>query len=309
MERSHLTGRHRWRAPEGPLLPRPDRSAREKRLAAVLLLVTALSIVIVHRYHHAPLLEFDGWLSSGVFAVSLLTILGVHEYGHHVVARRHGMSISLPIFLPAPFFVGTLGAILRVHDRPRSRTALLQMGASGPIAGFLVLTALWLSRLWLFGPLPQTGEPLTRPLLWWLLAAPLPGPVPALTTDDPVAYACWVGALVTALNLLPFGQLDGGHIISAIAPNYARQIGWGVCASLVALGFLWPGWWAWLLAIYLLAPKSPSQHPPATFIGRGRTKHPREVGRTTRGVPPQRGALVAAAVWLVWVVCFTPIPW
>jgi membrane-associated protease RseP (regulator of RpoE activity) len=252
---------------------------------------TALSIVIVHRLNHGPWQDLEGWLSSAVFAGVLLGILGLHEMGHHFVARRHGMHVSWPLFLPAPFFVGTLGAILRVHDRPRSRTALLEMGASGPISGFLALTAIWAVRLWLGGPVQEGGEVLARPLLWWALSAPLPGPVPLLTTDDPAAYAGWVGALVTAMNLLPFGQLDGGHVACAIDPEQSRRVGWITSAILLGVGFAWMGWWAWLLAIHLMA-----------------TRHPMFVVESSRPLTPRarRVAWLAAAVFLC---CFTPIPW
>src|SRR5688572_10832056 len=100
----------RWRAPDGPLVPRADKAARERWLAAILFAATAISVVVVHR------LGGRGWLESVTFAATLLGFLVAHELGHRAVARAHGMTVSLPLFLPAPFFVGTLGAILRVHD-------------------------------------------------------------------------------------------------------------------------------------------------------------------------------------------------
>lgn len=263
---------------------------RERRIAVTAFVATAVSVVVVHRWNADVFLSARGWVDSAVFAAVLLAILGAHELGHHLVARRHGMHVSLPLFLPAPFFVGTLGAILRVHDRPRTRTALLEMGAAGPLAGFVVLVLALSVRLATGGP-EIGGEVLGRPLVWWLLASPAPGPVPALTTADPVCYAAWVGCLVTAMNLLPFGQLDGGHVMVALAPGPARVIGGIVSVLLVGLGFSWPGWWAWLLAIHLLA-----------------TRRPMSV-QVSGPSPGPRARWAAMAAGVVWVLCFSPAPW
>lgn len=253
-------------------------------------LATSVSVILVHRWNAGGLFSARGWIDSWVFAVVLLGILGAHELGHHLVARRHGMQVSLPLFLPAPFFVGTLGAILRVHDRPRTRTALLEMGAAGPLAGFVALVVALVVRF-AFGPPVETGEVLGRPLIWWLVCGLGPGPVPALTTADPVCYAVWVGCLVTAMNLLPFGQLDGGHVMVAVAPGAARRIGWLVSAVLVALGALWAGWWAWVVAIHLVASRRPM------------------VVLASEAGPSRRAYGAAVAVIVVLVLCFSPAPW
>lgn len=273
------------------MVPRPDRRRRERQLAGVLLFATTVSIALVHRYQQGTKPIADGWGDSATFAVALLSILGVHELGHHAVARHHGMRVSLPLFLPAPFFVGTLGAILRIHDRPRSRGALLEMGASGPLLGFVGIAALWALDLWVVGPREASGELLSRPLLWWVLSYPLPGEVPALSADDPIAYAGWVGALVTSLNLLPFGQLDGGHISCALSPARSRTVSLVVSGLLLLMGILWPGWWAWLLAIHALA------------------------ARQSMGISGKdellsvRSRLCALAALVAWACCFTPVPW
>lgn len=263
---------------------------RERRVAVTSFVATAVSVVVVHRWNSATSSPSGSWLDSAVFAVVLLAILGAHELGHHLVARRHGMTVSWPLFLPAPFFVGTLGALLRVHDRPRTRTALLEMGAAGPLAGFVVLATALCVRIAMGTP-EIGGDVLGRPLLWWLIAGMAPGPTPLLTTADPVCYAVWVGCLVTAMNLLPFGQLDGGHVATALSPRSARYVGIGVAVLLGGLGFAWAGWWAWLVAIHLLA-----------------TRRPMSV-QTSGPLPSHRaqGAALAAAV--VWGACFSPAPW
>ncbi|MEQ1569713.1 MAG: site-2 protease family protein, partial [Myxococcota bacterium] len=182
---------------------------RERWLASVLFVATAASVVVVHRWSGDA-----GWYDSALFATTLLGFLGAHEIGHRAVGRAHGMSVSLPLFLPAPFFVGTLGAVLRVHDRPRTRTALLEMGIAGPIAGWLVLVVACVARTAWSAP-SGAGEPLRSPALWSVTSWLIRGEVAPLTTGDPVGYALWVGCLVTAMNLLPFGQLDGGHVMVA----------------------------------------------------------------------------------------------
>ncbi|MEZ4236006.1 MAG: site-2 protease family protein [Myxococcota bacterium] len=227
------------------------------------------------------------WAEAATFCAVLLAILGAHELGHHAVGRRHGLRVSMPLFLPAPFLVGTLGAILAIRDRPRSRSALLELGAAGPLAGFAVIAAVTALHLATATPQPG-GDPLARPLLWWLLGA-LTGGVPPLTTADPVGYALWVGCLVTAMNLLPFGQLDGGHVAAALAPRSVRASRWAVTAGLVALGALWPPWWAWLGAVWVLAARRPwpAEGPP----------------------PSRRARLVALVTVGVFALCFTPSPW
>ncbi|MEQ1505057.1 MAG: site-2 protease family protein, partial [Myxococcota bacterium] len=242
---------HRWRAPTGPLVPRPDAARFERAGAIGSFLATAVSVVLVHRWNAG------GWADAVVFCVALLAILGAHELGHHVVGRRHGLRLSLPVFLPAPFFVGTLGALIQVRDRPRSRTALLEMGAAGPLAGFAVITVLVALHL-AFGAPDATGEPLARPLVWQAIGWATTGGAPPLSTADPVGYAAWVGCLVTAMNLLPIGTLDGGHVLAAVDPRRSRWVGWIATGGLVALGIAWPPWWAWAAATRILAWRAPA---------------------------------------------------
>lgn len=264
----------RWRAHEGGLLRRPDPEIRERWLAAALFGATALSVALVQ---------------SATFAAALLAILGVHEAAHRIVARAHGMRVSLPLFLPAPFFVGTLGAVIRLEDRPPGRTALAETAAAGPLAG--LVAALVAMALALAGDPPGGGDPLARPLAWGVLSAVLRGGSAPLTTADPLGYAAWVGCLVTAMNLLPFGQLDGGHLSSALAPGRARAVGTAVTVALGVLGFAWPWWWAWALALHLLG----AGHPLAV-------EEPREP-------PSLRARVLAGACVAAFAACFVPVPW
>lgn len=223
------------------------------------------------------------------FAGSLLAILLAHELGHYVVARRHGVAVSLPYFLPAPFGVGTVGAVIRLRSPVPSRRATLEIGAAGPLAGLAVaLPLLFLGfalsevREVASAPLASGVSPLS--LLRALLRGdPLLGPgagAAAFLGDSavtwaarrlvfgglgpgydvalhPVGFAAWFGLLVTALNLVPAGQLDGGHVLYALlGQKRAFQVARIVAAALLAAGLLlswnWLVWWfltRWLIGL------------------------------------------------------------
>jgi membrane-associated protease RseP (regulator of RpoE activity) len=224
------------------------------------------------------------------FAASLLVILLAHELGHFLAARRHGVDASWPFFIPAPLLslVGTLGAVIRLREVPRTRAALLDIGAAGPLAGFVVAVpvvflGMKLSTIGgLQGPLVpytlldgllqrvQTGDwPVLRdgvdlgePLLFqlaerWVFGAQS---LTHVIKIHPVAVAGWFGLLVTALNLLPLGQLDGGHVLFAASPRLHKLLGRPFSLLLMGLGLLTPftGWLFWgVLTATLL-----SRHPP-----------------------------------------------
>src|SRR6267143_1255468 len=163
------------------------------------------------------------------FAATLLLILLAHEMGHYLYCRYYGVYATLPFFIPAPTLIGTLGAVIRIRSPIRSRNALFDIGIAGPIAGFVVAVATLLVALALSKPAPsglgpsdlELGYPLIFHLVHWMMAAVAPiHPVAALPLDrvylHPMAVASWGGMIATALNLLPSGQLDGGHIIYAL---------------------------------------------------------------------------------------------
>ncbi|MBK7578808.1 MAG: site-2 protease family protein [Myxococcales bacterium] len=166
---------------------------------------------------------FRGWLQGWRFAVPLLSILLCHEFGHYIAARIHRVPASLPYFIPFPKFspFGTFGAVIVMPKRIRSANALLDIGAAGPLAGMVValpvmLVGLYLSKL---GPRSEGGYIQEgQSILYWLLKRIVHGPI-AANQDvflHPTALAAWAGFLVTFLNLLPFGQLDGGHVAYAL---------------------------------------------------------------------------------------------
>ena len=224
------------------------------------------------------------------FAVSLLAILAAHEFGHYFAGRAHGVHVTLPFFIPLPFTpLGTMGAFINMKEVPRNRRVLMDIGIAGPIAGYIVsivviLIGLSLSRL---GTIPLNfppgqgiqieGNSLTylllkyfsfgqllpqpasygdaTPLLYWLRYFFTGRPFPLGGLDvmiHPVAWAGWAGLLVTSLNLIPAGQLDGGHIFQLLfGTRWSRRILPFILVALVGLGFIWSGWWLWAVLVFL----------------------------------------------------------
>ncbi len=192
------------------------------------------------------------------FAGTLLLILLAHEMGHYAYCLRYGVHATLPFFIPAPTLIGTLGAFIRIRSPIRSRAALFDIGIAGPIAGFVVASVVLLFSLTLSKAMPQNlapsdillGYPLAFHVAHWLLG---PGRVPLNSMYlHPTAIAAWVGMFATALNLLPGGQLDGGHLVYALFPRAHKWVSRLSVAVLLPMGiFLWPGWliWAVLLAV------------------------------------------------------------
>lgn len=185
--------------------------------------------------------------AGGMFAAAIMSILLIHEMGHYLAARRHRVEASLPYFLPAPFPpVGTFGAVIRMREPPRSRSALLDIGMWGPLAGLLpallaCLVGLRLSPLVEMSDLPK-GAMLEGNSLLYLglkrLAHPGMGPSQDVLLH-PLAWAGWLGLLVTSLNLLPAGQLDGGHVAYALfGPDTHRRLSRIVHLGVFVLGLL-----------------------------------------------------------------------
>lgn len=179
----------------------------------------------------------DGW----PYAATLMTILLFHEMGHYAAARIHGVPVSLPYFIPVPFFFGTFGAVIRTRGRIRSRNALMDIGAAGPIAGLAVAVPAMIFGLSLseVRPLPAGSYQLEgQSLLYVALKRVVLGDIPQGHDVflHPLAWASWIGFLVTMINLIPVGQLDGGHVSYALlGRRYARVSRWAH-VLLVALG-------------------------------------------------------------------------
>ena len=201
------------------------------------------------------------------FSLTLLTILLTHEFGHFFASRRHGVKASFPYFIPAPppFLVGTFGAVIKTRSPIMDKRALLDIGAIGPLAGFItsiVVTVIGLNFSTII-TIPEEKEVLGlgSSLIFSLLSYFVIGPVPEGQDIllHPIAFAGWIGFFITSLNLLPIGQLDGGHIIYAVFGKWHRLISITMIGILVIFGiFTWQGWLLWAMLVTLLGIK----HPP-----------------------------------------------
>jgi len=230
-------------------------------------------------------------------AGGLLGILVAHEMGHYLACRYYRVDATLPFFIPAPLlsFVGTLGAFIRIRAPIPHRRALFDIGVAGPLAGFAVcLPVLWLglkeARV-LTLDADAGGVFLGEPLLFQWVARLIHGPLPdeMTLTLGPLGLAAWFGLFVTALNLIPVGQLDGGHVTYALLRHRAHRISriaWWVCVALVYFG---PNWILWAIILRVLG----RRHPPTLYdhlpVGRGRV-------------------LVGVLSLVIFVVCFVPNP-
>ncbi len=214
--------------------------------------------------------SFAGYLNYGdvylgiLFSLSIMAILTCHELGHYFVSRRAGMITTLPYFIPVPFhFIGTFGAVIRMKSIVPNRSSLLRVGMAGPIAGFLValpitIIGIALSEIQVAvegATYIQLGDSLLFALLGRLLHPNIPEGADVFL--HPMAFAGWLGFLVTSMNLIPIGQLDGGHVGYSLFLKRRRFMYIPIFAGLVALGFLWPGWFIWGLLAFFLARRDP----------------------------------------------------
>jgi membrane-associated protease RseP (regulator of RpoE activity) len=217
------------------------------------------------------------FLSGLPFSLTLLTILMAHELGHYLACVYYRVDATLPFFLPAPTpFTGTLGAFIRIRSAVYSKRVLFDIGVAGPLAGFVFLVPALGVGLALSKVIPginhQGTVSLGVPALQLFLEKVIfPGVPPGDIYLHPVARAAWVGMFATALNLIPAGQLDGGHIMYAVLGPRHKWITWAFVAALLPMGFLWWEWWIWAVLLFFLARK----HPPVydqTEIGDVRTR-------------------------------------
>jgi membrane-associated protease RseP (regulator of RpoE activity) len=231
-----------------------------------------------------------GNINNGIiFTGSLLSILTAHEFGHYFAARYHRTEVSLPYFIPFPSLFGTMGAFIRLKEPPRNRRALLDIGIAGPLMGLIVaipvlLLGIALSEISNLPASPQaamgsilegnsllylgakyliTGELLpmpltygdTSPILYWIRYLFVGLPMPYGGRDilmHPMAWAGWAGLLVTSLNLIPSGQLDGGHTIYVLFGRAASRLRPFLLIILLLMGFVWSGWFIWAVLIFTM---------------------------------------------------------
>ena len=242
-----------------------------------------------------PFFEPHLFLLGVPFAATLLGILLAHELGHFFACRHYRIQASYPFFIPAPTLIGTLGAFIRIRSPIINRRALFDVALAGPVVGFLVAVpalavAIAQSKFVFAGesePLVLFGQPLIERLLEALLRPGVPHETILL---HPVGRAAWVGLFATALNLLPAGQLDGGHILYALASERHRRVTLAVAILLVPLAVhFWLGWLMWAILLVVVG----FRHPP--LLDRWEPLDRRR----------RSWALVALAIF---VLCFMPAP-
>lgn len=218
--------------------------------------------------------HMDGRFWNGMyFSVPLLLILLAHEFGHYLACLYWDVDASLPYFLPSPTLLGTLGAFIRIRSPILTRATLFDIGIAGPLAGFAVL----LPFLTLGVILSQTtmvrnedplilGLPLLMKSMEQLRFSNIHTGIVVL---HPFAVAGWAGLLATAVNLMPMGQLDGGHITyAALGPRWHRRVSTSFIALLVVLGFLYWAWWGWAVVMFFVGRRHPLVYDQSPLSGR-----------------------------------------
>ena len=278
--------------------------ANNRWLPIVLAALTFVSMVFTYATMHItgdsitwPAIT-AGMGDALAFTVSLLAILVTHELGHYVVARRFGVAVSLPFLIPMPLsLLGTMGAIIQMKDVPPSRKAMLFIGAAGPLAGLVVglpILALGIALSEVTALPTGSGYMLEgNSLLYAGLKYIIKGEwLPTDARDimlHPVALAGWAGVLVTSFNLIPAGQLDGGHVATALLGRHARNLTWAVIVLLLLLGLVWQGWLIWAALVFVFS--------------RARVEPMDNVTRLTPGQ-----VRLAVLLLLLAVLTFTPVP-
>jgi membrane-associated protease RseP (regulator of RpoE activity) len=291
---------------------RPPKFQSRLWLHALLLLLTIGSTTVAGALHYLSFIsEFSSqqvplrWsvlLQGFWYSGTLLGILGAHEMGHYLLCRRYNVDASLPYFIPMPpllFLTGTLGAVIKIREAFPSRRILFDIGVAGPIAGFVVLVPALFFGMSLSNvvPAPTSGSVLYlgEPLLFKIATLAIIGPVRDGYTVNihPMVFAAWFGMLATALNLLPFGQLDGGHITYATLGRWSTPISIATVGTAIAMTFVSVSWVVMtvmmLVMLFTLGPRHPrviDEHEP---IGLERT-------------------LIAVFALIMFVLCFTPVP-
>ena len=240
-------------------------------------------------------------LIKGVpFSFTLMFILGTHEFGHYYFAQKHKVDASLPFFIPAPpflFLIGTFGAFIKIKSPIYRKDALLQIGAAGPIAGFIIAVPALILGLFLSDIVEKSdiqgalilGDSILMKILTWVTHPDL------MESQDimlhPIAFAGWIGLLVTMLNLLPIGQLDGGHVAYAMLGEKQKLIGQAAFILLVPLSFLSINWLVWGLLLLLLM--RTVKHPPIQDIHIPLSESDKRIGYICL---------------LIFILCFIPAP-
>jgi membrane-associated protease RseP (regulator of RpoE activity) len=292
-------------ARQGVIVAQPSRVWINAVLFAATVLATLLTGAINEVGQTMPgtmilpaLLQQPILLLTGLpFALTLMSILLAHEMGHYIVGRRYNAPVSLPYFIPMPFFglFGTMGAVIVQRAPFEDRRSLFDIGVAGPLAGLVVTLPLLVYGLATskVGPIPPGSLMEGNSILYLIIKYLIFGKVlPGNGLDvslNAVAWAAWGGLLITSLNLLPVGQLDGGHILYALLGKRAWPVAISVVILLLAMGFLWSGWFLWAILILVFGVRHPAPLNDLSPMGLKR-------------------ALVGVGVLMLFALTFTPIP-
>jgi membrane-associated protease RseP (regulator of RpoE activity) len=245
----------------------------------------------------ADLLKEPGEIYKGVpFSLTLMLILLSHELSHYFTSKWHGVKATLPYFIPAPTIIGTFGAFIRMKSPIVTRRALIDIGASGPIAGFIISLIATVVGLYLSEIVPVSRADgalnLGDSMLFSFLSRIILGAAPPGSDVllNPIAFAGWIGLFVTSINLIPIGQLDGGHIVYALVGKKHVNFSKSLILVMVLLGlFSWEGWFVWAALLLILG----LRHPPVLYWE----------------VPLDRSRrIVGWLSFLIFILTFVPVP-
>lgn len=278
----------------------PTQTKRPSRpiINIILLIATIFTTLLVGSFNNGgnPFANILDLVLGIPFSFSIILILGSHELGHYIVARRQKVDASLPYFLPVPHpLVGTMGAFIRIKSIIPSRNALVKVGVAGPLVGFLVALPLTIIGLKLstIQAVAETkaGIALGSSILFHFLSKIFFSNVPEGYDImlHPIAFAGWLGFFVTALNLIPVGQLDGGHIAYAVLGKFRKVVTIIVIAIMVLLGLRWPGWYFWAIIAIVFGLRHPKPQDDITPLGR-------------------REKILAIIALLILILTFMPVP-
>ena len=297
---------------EASFIVPPRRRKFQSRLwlHVVLLLLTLVTTTAVGALHYLsfisefspnpPPFRWDLLIQGFWYSGTLIAILGAHEMGHYAFCRRYDVDATLPYFLPMPFLLtGTLGAVIKIREAFPTRKVLFDIGVAGPIAGFVILVPALFYGMTISNVVAAPTEGgvlfLGEPLLFRFAAHMVFGPVPDGFTLNmhPMVFAAWFGMLATALNLLPFGQLDGGHITYATLGRWSTPISIVTVAAAIGMTFISPSWLVMtitlLVMLFMLGPRHPRVIYEYESLGPGRN-------------------LIAVFALIMFILCFTPVP-
>lgn len=231
------------------------------------------------------------------FSLTLMLILGTHEFGHYYYSQKHKVEATLPYFIPAPTFIGTFGAFIKMKSPVKKRDALLQIGASGPIAGFLVAVPaliIGLSMSEVIEMSPEFGGIILGDSILMKILTSAMHPSLSASQDimlHPIAFAGWIGLLVTMLNLLPIGQLDGGHVAYAMLGYRHDLFAKFAFAALIPLSLFSLNWLVW--AVLILIVMRTTSHPPVQDLH----------------IPlSQNNKIIGYVCLVIFILCFIPAP-